>query len=166
MCPAHLCVSLSGCAVLAHLSHRSFVSQILIIPDYYLSGSRGFEGLQAIQRLYGVDLVALVSYDQVSNSDVNNWSIAYWTIAGAYVAKGNRYDVATEQTLQHFDMALDQFATDVRAGTAPVNVLSRSGTPLGRGGAGAFDALDLLLLLPPVASRLWRSGAPGRLNAP
>ena len=78
-----------------HFSRRRFVSQIVVIPDYYLTGVRGFEGLQGVQRLYDVDLMALVSYDQVTNRDVNGWSIAYWTIAGAYMIKGSRYDVAT-----------------------------------------------------------------------
>lgn len=188
-----------------HFSRRRFVAQIVIIPDYYLTGARGFEGLQGVQRLYAVDLMALVSYDQVMHQDVNAWSLAYWTIAGAYVIKGNRYDVATlvdlavvdpatrslvlraggtdtghgnatmiaeprelrasgdagftaatNQMIGHFDAALDQFQAQVRAGTAGVRVVSRSGSA-GGGGTGSFDWIDLMLLLPFVAMRLRRS---------
>jgi len=74
---------------------RKFVTEIVTIPDYYLRNSRGFEGLQGVQRLYSIDIVALVSYDQVTNMDENDWSLGYLTIVGAYVLKGNHHDVAT-----------------------------------------------------------------------
>ena len=66
-----------------------------MIPDYYLRGRKGFEGLEGVQRLYGVDIMALVSYDQVVHTDDNNWSLGYLTIVGAYVLKGSRHDVST-----------------------------------------------------------------------
>jgi rhombotail lipoprotein len=76
-------------------SDRKFVSEIVIIPDYYLATSRGFEGLQGVQRLYNVDLMALVSYDQVTHTDDNKWSLGYLTIVGAYVVKGSTNDTTT-----------------------------------------------------------------------
>jgi rhombotail lipoprotein len=76
-------------------SSRRFVAEIVVIPDYYLRGHGGFEGLEGVQRLYGVDLMALVSYDQVVHTDENNWSLGYLTIVGAYVLKGSRHDVST-----------------------------------------------------------------------
>lgn len=74
---------------------RKFVAEIVVIPDYYLQGKRGFEGLEAVQRLYGVELMALVSYDQVTHEDDNDWSLGYVTIVGAYFLKGTRHDVST-----------------------------------------------------------------------
>ena len=102
---------------------RKFVSEIVLIPDYYLSGRRGFEGLAAVQRLYSVDLMALVSYDQVMHGDTNEWSLGYLTIVGAYVLKGNRYDVSTLVDLAVVDPAsrslvLRAGGTDVRHGNA------------------------------------------------
>jgi rhombotail lipoprotein len=76
-------------------SSRKFVTEIVTIPDYYLRDKRGFEGLQGVQRLYSVDIVALVSYDQVEHMDENEWSLGYLTIVGAYVLKGSHHDVAT-----------------------------------------------------------------------
>ncbi|HEY7642638.1 MAG TPA: rhombotarget lipoprotein [Steroidobacteraceae bacterium] len=76
-------------------SSRKFVTEIVTIPEYYLRNSKGFEGLQGVQRLYSVDIMALVSYDQVEHLDENEWSLGYLTIVGAYVLKGNRHDVAT-----------------------------------------------------------------------
>jgi rhombotail lipoprotein len=106
-----------------HFRSRKFVSEIVVIPDYYLTGARGFEGLRGVQRLYNIDLMALVSYDQVTNQDVNAWSIAYWTIVGAYAVKGSRYDVATLVDLAVIDPAtralvLRAGGTDTRRGSA------------------------------------------------
>jgi len=74
---------------------RKFVSEIVIIPDYYLANSRGFTGLDGVQRLYNVDLMALVSYDQVTHQDDNKLSLGYLTIVGAYVLPGTSHDTVT-----------------------------------------------------------------------
>ncbi len=71
------------------------MSEIVIIPDYYLAANRGFAGLEGVQRLYNVDLMALVSYDQVTYTDDNKWSLGYLTIVGAYVVKGSTNDTTT-----------------------------------------------------------------------
>jgi len=84
---------------------RKFIAEIVVIPDYYLQGKRGFEGLEAVQRLYGVDLMALVSYDQVAHEDDNNWSLGYVTIVGAYFLKGTRHDISTLVDLAVVDPA-------------------------------------------------------------
>lgn len=84
---------------------RRFVAEIVLIPDYYLRGKRGFDGLEGVQRLYGIDLMALVSYDQVIHEDDNDWSLGYVTIVGAYVLKGTRHDVSTLVDLAVVDPA-------------------------------------------------------------
>jgi rhombotail lipoprotein len=84
---------------------RKFIAEIVLIPDYYLQGKRGFEGLEGVQRLYGIDLMALVSYDQVAHEDDNRWSLGYMTIVGAYVLKGTRHDVSTLVDLAVVDPA-------------------------------------------------------------
>jgi rhombotail lipoprotein len=100
--------------VRGHFSERRFVSEIIVIPDYYLTTQRGFAGLEAVQRLYSIDLMALVSYDQVMHADENGWSLGYLTIVGAYVLKGNRYDVSTLVDLAVVDPATRSLV--VRAG--------------------------------------------------
>lgn len=102
---------------------RKFVADIIIIPDYYLTTSRGFEGLQGVQRLYNVDLMALVSYDQVTHLDQNSWSLGYLTIVGAYVLRGSSQETATLVDLAVVDPAtrsllLRAGGTDTRHGTA------------------------------------------------
>jgi rhombotail lipoprotein len=104
-------------------STRRFVAEIVLIPDYYLTGRRGFEGLEGVQRLYGVDLMALVSYDQVTHVDDTRWSLGYLTIVGAYVIPGTRHDVSTLVDLAVVDPAsrslvLRAGGTDTRHGDA------------------------------------------------
>ena len=95
---------------------RKFVAEIVVVPDYYLSGQRGFAGLDGIKRLYGLDVVALVSFDQQTHLDQNEWSLAYMTIVGAYVVKGSRHDVATLVDLAVVDPVTHQLV--MRAGGA------------------------------------------------
>jgi rhombotail lipoprotein len=76
-------------------SSRQFVSEIVVIPDYYLTTARGYSGLESVQRLYGVDLVALVSYDNVSRQDSNILSLGYLTIVGAYLLPGTSRQTST-----------------------------------------------------------------------
>jgi rhombotail lipoprotein len=74
---------------------RKFVAEITVIPDYYLATSTGFTGLEGVQRLYNLDLIALVSYDQIAHTDDKKLSLGYLTIVGAYVLKGTHHDVST-----------------------------------------------------------------------
>jgi rhombotail lipoprotein len=81
--------------VRARFKDRPFVREIVPIPDYYLTAQRGFDGLAALQRLYNLDLVALVSYDQVARQEANELSLSYLTIVGAYLFPGTSQDVNT-----------------------------------------------------------------------
>lgn len=74
---------------------RKFIADIIIIPDYYLRSAGGFQGLEGVQRLYGVDLMALISYDQVSHLNDNNLTFTYLTVVGAYIFNGSRDEVST-----------------------------------------------------------------------
>jgi rhombotail lipoprotein len=130
-----------------HFQDREFVSEIVVIPDYYLTSQRGFGGLEAVQRLYSVDVIALVSYDQVTNEDENGWSLGYLTIVGAYVLKGNRYDVSTLVDLAVVDPAtrsliLRAGGTDTRHGNTTLIDQSReSREGAAAGFSGASDQL-------------------------
>jgi rhombotail lipoprotein len=140
----------------ARFADRKFVSRIEIVPDYYLktaSGIQGltvvsgFDGLAGVQRLYNVDVMALVSYDQVTYRDDNNWSLGYLTIVGAYVLKGNRHDVTTLVDLAVVDPAtrsivLRAGGTDTRHGTTTlVKESSEARESRSRGFSDATDQL-------------------------
>ena len=57
---------------------RSYISDIEIIPDAYMRGGRGFTSLDQLARLHNLDVMALVSYDQVAASEDTTASFLYW----------------------------------------------------------------------------------------
>lgn len=84
---------------------REYIEHIEVIPDTYLRSSNGVRGMQQVARLYGVDVMALVSYDQVAVSEDNTASFLYWTIVGAYVIKGTENEVQTFVDTAVFDVS-------------------------------------------------------------
>tara|TARA_R110000850_G_scaffold76642_4_gene166353 strand:- start:1274 stop:2104 length:831 start_codon:yes stop_codon:yes gene_type:complete len=82
-----------------------YVKEIVIVPETYMRSSRGFEGVGQIARLYGLDVVALVSYDQVAVTSETKSSVLYWTIVGAYFIKGNQNQATTFVDTAVFDVA-------------------------------------------------------------
>lgn len=72
-----------------------FVKHIELIPTDYLTNGGGFTNLDQIKTMYGVDVMALISYDQVQHTDEGMLSLTYWTIIGAYTVKGEKNDTST-----------------------------------------------------------------------
>ncbi len=81
-----------------------YVKEIIIVPETYMRSSKGFEGVGQIARLYGLDIVALVSYDQVAVTSETKSSVLYWTIVGAYFIKGNQNQATTFVDTAVFDV--------------------------------------------------------------
>ena len=90
--------------VRAQFLARDYVEHIEIIPDTYLRSTRGITGMQQLARLYGVDVMALVSYDQVAVTTDTRASLLYWTIVGAYVIEGTNNSVQTFVDTAVFDV--------------------------------------------------------------
>lgn len=82
-----------------------YVKEIVIVPETYMRSSNGFDGVGQIARLYGLDIVALVSYDQVTVSSETKSSVLYWTIVGAYFIKGNQNQATTFVDTAVFDVS-------------------------------------------------------------
>lgn len=82
-------------SVADHFRDRDFIRSIEIIPSAYLRPRGGFPNLDQLRTMYGVDVVALVSYDQVQFTDENFMSLAYWTIVGAYFVRGEKNSTHT-----------------------------------------------------------------------
>ena len=82
-------------AVRAKFSALPYVTEIVLIPDYYLDGRRqnGFEQMQQLSRMYRLDLYALASYDIVARSHENKAAFTYLTIVGAFFVHGDDQEV-------------------------------------------------------------------------
>jgi rhombotail lipoprotein len=80
-------------SIAARFRERRFISSVVTIPDYYLQP--GGASLESLQRLYQVDVLALVSYDQIGYESDLNKSWTYLTIIGAFVINGTRNEAST-----------------------------------------------------------------------
>lgn len=76
--------------VAAQFKTLPFVQSIELIPTTYLRPGGGFENLDQLRAMMGIDVVALIAYDQTQTSDDTEASLAYWTIVGAYLVEGQR----------------------------------------------------------------------------
>ena len=81
--------------VAKHFKKYKFVKDIELIPSPYLTGKGSFANLDQIRTIYGVDVIALLSYDQTQFTDQGLASITYWTIVGAYIIPGEKNDTHT-----------------------------------------------------------------------
>ena len=81
--------------VKAHFSQFDFVKSIELIPSAYLRNQGSFANLDQIRTMYGVDVIALLSYDATQFTDEGLASITYWTLVGAYLVPGEKNDTHT-----------------------------------------------------------------------
>jgi rhombotail lipoprotein len=90
--------------VKASFSQYDYIGSIELIPSDYLRARGGFANLDQVARMFNVDVMVLVSYDQIRFNDVNRLAVLYWTVVGAYLIKGDRYDVQTLVDAAVFDV--------------------------------------------------------------
>ncbi len=92
-------------AVRARFEQREYVDEIVVLPETYLRGARGIDGMQQVARVFDVDVMALISYDQVVTTSETATALLYWTIVGAYVIEGTDHDTRTFVDLAVVDVA-------------------------------------------------------------
>jgi rhombotail lipoprotein len=91
--------------VKAAFAKYDYIGNIEVIPTQYLRAKGGFDNLDQVSRMFNVEVVALVSYDQVQFNDANALSVLYWTIIGAYIIHGDQYDIQTMVDAAVFDVS-------------------------------------------------------------
>lgn len=134
--------------VRAAFSQQEFIGSIEIIPTQYMRPRGGFNNLDQVARMFNVEVVALLSYDQVRFNDSNALSLLYWTIVGAYVIKGDKYDVQTMVDASVFDVKSRKLlfrapGTSQVKGSATMAGYSESVRQAG--GAGYAEAVEQLI---------------------
>ena len=114
--------------VAANFKKYDFVKSIEVIPSSYLTPQGSFANLDQIKTMYGIDIIALVSYDQVQFVDEGMLSLTYWTIVGAYVISGEKNDTSTlmDTTVYDIDSRKMLFrapgVSQVKGAATPVNL--------------------------------------------
>jgi rhombotail lipoprotein len=105
-----------------------FVKSIEMVPTAYLTPRGGFASLDQIRTMYGVDVMVLLSYDQVQFTDQGLLSLTYWTIVGAYVIQGQKNDTQTMLDGAVYDIASRKLLfrapgiSTVKGSATPVNL--------------------------------------------
>jgi len=79
----------------AQLRQYSIFARIEEIPSTYLKIGGGFANLDQIHTMTGVDVIGLVSYDQIQFTDRGLVSLMYWTGIGWYFVPGEKNDTNT-----------------------------------------------------------------------
>lgn len=74
---------------------RDWVGSIMDIPSGYLEPRGGFDNLDQVARLFNVDVIALVSVDQLQVSNPRRASILYVSIIGAFLLPLDRNQTRT-----------------------------------------------------------------------
>lgn len=95
-------------AVIPHFQKYPFIKSIEIVPTAYLTPGGGFENLDQLKALLGVDVIALLSFDQLQTSDSTELSVLYWTIVGAYFIPAEANKTHTMVDAAVFDIASRQ----------------------------------------------------------
>lgn len=90
--------------VRSKFTSEDYVTEIALVPEAYLRGASGFDAIDRAARMYGLDVMALVSYDQLSTSSEKKSSFWYWTVVGAYLVEGTKNDVQTLVDTAVFDI--------------------------------------------------------------
>ena len=88
---------------------RPWVSEIKLIPSTYLRPGGGFENMDQVARMMGVDVMALVSVDQIQYTDPKWYSFTYLSVVGAYLLPGDANDTRTLIDAAVYDVASHTF---------------------------------------------------------
>jgi rhombotail lipoprotein len=105
-----------------------FVQSIQLIPTTYLTPQGGFDNLDQLRQMFGVDVIALLSYDQVQFTDEGFFSFAYVTVVGAWVVEGEKNDTKTMIDTVVYDIASRKLLfrapgiSQIKASATPVNL--------------------------------------------
>jgi rhombotail lipoprotein len=133
--------------VKAAFAQYPYIGTIEVIPSTYLRARGGFDNLDQVAHLFNVEVVALLSYDQVQFNATNSFAVLYWTIVGAYVIHGDQYDVQTIVDATVFDVASRKLlfrapgSSRVKGSASMASFSERSRRAQGDGYGAAVDEL-------------------------
>ncbi|MEN3159077.1 rhombotarget lipoprotein [Alkalimonas sp. NCh-2] len=128
-----------------------YVESIEVIPTTYLRPRGGFTNLNQIKTMYGIDVIALVSYDQVQFTHDSALSLTYWTLVGAYLFKGDKNDTSTLMDTVVYDIASQRLLfrapgqSEVKGRSTPVNLSAELRQDSRQGFALAIDDMTMNL---------------------
>lgn len=110
------------------LGQYASIKSAELVPSDYLVARGGFGNLERIQAMYGLDVMILLSYDQVQYTDEGVLTLSYWTIFGAYMVPGEKLDTKTVLEAAVYDIASRKLLfrasgeAQIKSSSTPVNL--------------------------------------------
>jgi rhombotail lipoprotein len=149
---------------------RKTIGSVQVIPDAYLRPGGGFANVDQLKPAFGIDILALVSYDQLQLSETTRASWAYWTVIGAYIVKGEKNETRTVLEAVVYDipsraMLFHAGGTDESSGRAtPVD----TGRKLRQASEAGFDRAtnELIGNLDAALKEFGKQAASGHVRGP
>lgn len=111
-----------------HFRARDYIGDIQLIPSSYLLPQGSFTNLEQLQAMFGIDVIALVSFDQVQFSDESKAALSYWTLVGAYLVSGQKNDTSTLMDTAVYDIKSRKMlfrapgVSQIKGRSTPVNL--------------------------------------------
>lgn len=111
-----------------HFQSQDYIDEIQLIPSAYLRPQGSFTNLQQLQTMFGIDVVALISFDQIQFSDESKAALSYWTLIGTYLVKGQKNDTSTMMDTAVYDIKSRKLlfrapgVSHVRGRSTPINL--------------------------------------------
>ncbi|RZJ98683.1 MAG: rhombotarget lipoprotein [Flavobacterium sp.] len=127
--------------ITTHFRQYVFVGDIKEIPSAYLTPGGSFTNLEQVKTMYDIDVIALISHDQVQFTDEGFLSMSYWTLVGAYLISGEKNDTNTLMDTVVYDISSKKMlfrapgTSTVKGKSTPINL----GEELRADSAKGFD---------------------------
>jgi len=84
---------------------QPYVRSIELIPSSYLSPKGGFANVDQLRTMFGLDVLVLLSYDQIQFSEETKLGVTYLSIVGAYLINGQKNDTRTLMEAVVYDIS-------------------------------------------------------------
>jgi rhombotail lipoprotein len=89
----------------AAFAQNSSVRAVEMLPSQYLHSADGFGAIDRLAAAFNLDVVGLVSYEQFQFTDTDRLrSLAYWTVIGVHVVKGEKNQTSTLMDVVVYDI--------------------------------------------------------------
>lgn len=90
--------------VAAAFKEHEAIGHLEVVPAIYLQPGGGFDNLEQIRGLLGLDLMVLLSYDQSQFTESTRASWTYLTVVGPFLIEGEKNDTRTVMDAVVYDV--------------------------------------------------------------
>ena len=115
-----------------HFSKQEFVKSVVQIPSAYVASMGSFDNLDRLSTNFGVDVIVLISFNQLQFVDKGPLSVGYLTIVGALIVPGeiNSTHTILDAVCYHIPSRKMIFgasgSSNVKSRSTPLSIVSQA----------------------------------------